>query len=71
MKKSTRLLLRIALPMILMTTVGILIAYLDARSQNHALANLYYSDALEYIFAALLITACGVFLIEIAERDRK
>ncbi len=70
MKKTTKLWLRLALPLILLTSIGILISYLDARTQNSVLANLYYPAMMEYIFAALLITVGGVFLIELAERDR-
>ncbi len=69
MKKGSRVLLRVALPMILMASIGILISYLDAREQNRVLADLCYPDALEYIFAAILITVGGVFLIELAEHD--
>ena len=70
LKKTTKLWLRLALPLILLTSIGILISYLDARTQNSVLANLYYPAMMEYIFAALLITVGGVFLIELAERDR-
>ena len=67
---TSKLWLRLALPLILLVLIGILISYLDARAQNAVLANLYYPATMEYIFASLLITVGGVFLIELTEHDR-
>ncbi len=71
MKKKSRLLLSIALPAILLSTAALVCSYLDLQAERPALAYLYYCTTVEYIFASILITLCGVVLIEIAERDRR
>ena len=71
MKKTSRLLLWIALPTILLSSVRLVSAYLNMRAETPALAYLYYCAASEYVFASILITLCGVVLIELAERDRR
>ena len=71
MKKHSRWLLCIALPAILLSTLMLLSSYRDMQTHAPALAYLYYCIASEYIFASVLITVCGVLLIELAECDRK
>ena len=71
LKKTSRLLLWIALPTILLSSAMLVSSYLGMRAEMPALAYLYYCAASEYIFASVLITLCGAVLIELAERDRK
>ncbi len=67
--RPSRLFLRIALALILVVSVALMLSYFDARDEWAAMANLAYRPLLEYILAALSITAAGVLLIEIALRD--
>ena len=67
--RPSRLFLRIALALILIVSVALTISYLDARKEWAAMANLAYRPLLEYILAALSVTAAGVLVIEIALRD--
>ena len=68
---ATRLLLRIALPLILLSAVTLLCAYLDARANSVPMANLTYRPYLEYILAALAVTSAGAVLLEAVARDVK
>ena len=70
LKKTSRLLLWIAIPTILLAAVMLVSSSLNIRAKAPALAYLYYCAASEYIFASVLITLCGAALIELAERDR-
>ncbi len=69
--KQVKLFLRISLPLILLASLALLLCYLEARSKNPVAANFDYPELLEYIFAALFLTACGTFLIEATVRDVK
>lgn len=67
--RPTRLLLRIALPLILFSALALLFSYLDAREQSVHMANACYRPMLEYVLAALAVTAAGTVLIEAVCRD--
>ena len=67
--RPSRAFLRIALALILLSSVALTVSYLEARGEWAAMANLLYRPSLEYIWAALSITAAGVLVIEIALRD--
>lgn len=67
--RPTKLFLRIALTLCLLSSIALLISYLDARREWVAMANLFYRPLLEYILAALAVTSVGVVLIEAVLRD--
>lgn len=69
--RETRLLLRIALPLVLLSTLALLFSYLEAREESVQMANLIYRPFLEYILAALAVTAAGTVLVEAVARDAK
>lgn len=68
---ETRLLLRIALPLILLSALALLFSYFDAREESVQMANLTYRPLLEYILAALAVTGAGTLLVEAVARDVK
>jgi hypothetical protein len=67
--RETKLLLRIALPLVLLSTLALLFSYLEAREASVQMANLIYRPFLEYILAALAVTAAGTVLVEAVARD--
>ena len=69
--KTARGMLRGCLGLILLSAIALLLSYLEARKTSPVLANLNYPPMLEYIFAAIAITACGVLLLAYVEREAK
>ena len=67
--RATRLLLRIALPLILLSALALLFSYLEARNASLHMANVLHREMLEYVLAALTVTAAGTVLIEAVCRD--
>ena len=67
--RATKLLLRIALPLILLSSLALLFSYLEAREVSIHMAKFTYRPALEYFLAALTVTGAGVLLIEAVSRD--
>ena len=62
--RPTKILLRIALPLILLVAVYILVSYLVSLEHDPVMANSIYPPLAEYILASLLITAAGAFMIQ-------
>lgn len=69
--RAARIYLRIALPIVMLSLIALLIAYLDARRLDPVGANYYYPLLLEYPVAGLTITAAGTTLIEYITRVGK
>lgn len=61
--------LRVTLPLILAECLVLLGFYLRDRKADLTGANLYYPMLLEIIFAAMLLVAFGVLVLEALERD--
>lgn len=66
--RPARLLLRIAMPLILLASITLLLSYLDARTRDPILANLTYPPLMEYIAASVLITVGGSIIIHKMEK---
>ena len=66
--RPAKILLRIALPLILLVSVYILVSYLIALEHDPIAANSLYPPLAEYIFSSLIITAVGAFAIQSAVR---
>ena len=66
---ATRTFLRIALSILILSSVTLLVAYLGDRAIDPITAKYDYRPLLEYPIAGLTITAGGSFLIEYIERD--
>lgn len=69
--KGATVILRIGLPLVLLSSVTLLISYLSARRQDAAYANFVYPQMLEYIFASLAILCGGAVLADVTEEQRK
>ena len=67
--RAARVLLRTCLGLTLLSAIALLISYLQVRQTSPLLANIDYPPMLEYIFAALAITACGFVLLSFVERE--
>ena len=63
-------LLRVCLGLTLLAAIAILISYLDARAVAPLWATIEHLPMLEYIFAALAITASGFVLLCFVEREQ-
>lgn len=68
--KSTRIILSICLPILTLSLVTLLIAYLIERESAPVSATIYYRGALEYIFASLAIIIGGSLLSEVVNTER-
>ena len=69
--REGRLILRIALPMILVCSIATLLGFLEARQVDATRAILHYVAYPEYILASLAVTFGGVFLTEQGQRPRR
>jgi hypothetical protein len=70
MSRHAQILLRICLGLTLLSSIALLISYLDARATAPLRAAMEHLPMLEYIFAALTITACGFVLLCFVEREQ-
>lgn len=68
--RTQKFLIRLCILPTILSAITLLIAYLDARTGSPAMAFWEYSPMLESIFAALAITACGVVLVRLVEREQ-
>ncbi len=68
-RECAALILRINLPLILLSLVTLLLSYLIERENAPIQALLFHRGALEYILAALAITVGGALLAEAITRD--
>ncbi|MBQ9132622.1 MAG: hypothetical protein IJX62_09170 [Clostridia bacterium] len=68
---AARAVLHIQLPLVLLSAVTLLIAYLQARESAPAYANLFYPYQLEYLVASLPLCAASFWLVDAAERQAK
>lgn len=69
--KYARLFLRIALPLILLSTVTLLLSYLGERDLHPLLARQSYAAYLEYTVASFVMSAVGALLISYLEQSEK
>lgn len=68
-KRCAALILRINLPLILLSLITLLLSYLIEREDAPIQALLFHRGAMEYIFAALALTVGGALLAEAITRD--
>ena len=68
--RPQQILLRICLGLTLLSSIALLISYLEARTLAPLRATIEYLPMLEYIFAALTITAGGLVLLRFTEREQ-
>ena len=69
--KYATLFLRIALPLILLSTVTLLLSYLGERDLHPLLANQSYAAYLEYTVASCVMSTAGALLISYLEQNEK
>ena len=67
--KTARGLLRICLWLTTLSAITLMLSYLEARTASPVLANINYPPMLEYIIAAITITAGGFLLLTLVERE--
>ena len=68
--RAGQMLLRICLGLTLLSSIALLISYLDAHATAPLRATLEHLPMLEYIFAAITITAGGFVLLCFVEREQ-
>ena len=71
LSRAAQALLRICLGLTLLSSIALLISYLDTRTHAPLRAIIEHLPMLEYIFAALTITAGGFVLLCFVEREQK
>ena len=69
--KYATLFLRIALPLILLSTVTLLLSYLGERDLHPLLARQSYAAYFEYTVASCVKSAVGALLISYIEQTQK
>ena len=67
--KVSRVLLRISLSLIVLSSVAFLISYLEMRAYAPATAGYLHQAMLEYLLASVVIALGGVLLVELTLRE--
>ncbi len=68
--RLSRIYFRLSMLLILAVSVSLLVAFFRARAVDPVGASIRYLPLIEYILSSVVIATAGVYLLELAQRDR-